>query len=126
MHPVERLAGLSPAGAGADGAGSRRRSTPCCRVNAAPRLLGGVRRRDVSLPGCRCRDSRSSDRLASGECMRDHRTGWPTPTFAIPLPRIQFSGPPGANDPVRGEPRVPCRAGGRLLSRLHRRGVAAP
>ena len=26
----------------------------------------------------------------------------------------------------RGEPRVPCRAGGRLLSRLHQRGVATP
>ena len=56
MHPVERLAGLSPAGAGANGAGSRRRSTRCCSVNAAPRLVGGVRRRDVSLPGCRWRD----------------------------------------------------------------------
>ena len=32
----------------------------------------------------------------------------------------------GAGGPFRGKPRVPCRAGGRLLSRLHRRGVAAP
>ena len=31
-----------------------------------------------------------------------------------------------AGDSERGEPRVPCRAGGRLLSRLHRRGVATP
>lgn len=27
---------------------------------------------------------------------------------------------------MRGEPRVPCRAGGRLLSRLHLPGVATP
>jgi hypothetical protein len=32
----------------------------------------------------------------------------------------------GPDHPDRGEPRVPCRAGGRLLSRLHRRGVATP
>ena len=35
--------------------------------------------------------------------------------------------PPGwPADPDRGEPRVPSRAGARLLSRLHRRGAVAP
>jgi hypothetical protein len=51
---------------------------------------------------------------------------------AAPLPRLSGSsrgptalrGRPGGS--FRGEPRVPCRACGRLLSRLHRRGVATP
>jgi hypothetical protein len=48
------------------------------------------------------------------------------PVLSSDRARTRSRGRHGADDPDRGEPRVPFRAGGRVLSRLHRRGVAAP
>jgi hypothetical protein len=63
------------------------------------------------------------------ERVREPAVGWQQPPVVRSAP-LGDRGPTTDPDPRgyrnRGEPRVPCRAGGRLLSRLHRRGVATP